>query len=123
MSHTVRIADDIVEHAHAEAARRGRSVADQIDHWVRIGREITHDTPSRRRVESARAGTVPISALTREEARLYGALFRMELQQKLHETDFGEILAAEGVVTVVLDDQGRLVEHHPDGTEVVLSDD
>ncbi|WP_238600305.1 ParD-like family protein [Tsukamurella tyrosinosolvens] len=32
MSHTVRIADDIVEHAHAEAARRGRSVAGQIDH-------------------------------------------------------------------------------------------
>ncbi|WP_238600525.1 hypothetical protein [Tsukamurella tyrosinosolvens] len=47
----------------------------------------------------------------------------MELQQRLYETDFGEMLAAEGIVTVVLDDQGRLVEHHPDGTEAVLSDD
>ena len=29
---------------------------------------------------------------------------------------FGEVLAARGVTTVALDDQGRLTRYHPDGT-------
>jgi hypothetical protein len=33
---------------------------------------------------------------------------------------FGERLAAEGVTTVALDDEGALVEYRPDGSSVVL---
>jgi hypothetical protein len=33
---------------------------------------------------------------------------------------FGMRLAAEGVTTVALDDEGALVEHRPDGSCVVL---
>jgi hypothetical protein len=33
---------------------------------------------------------------------------------------FADLLAAEGVVTVSIDDEGRLVERRPDGTTTVL---
>jgi hypothetical protein len=35
-------------------------------------------------------------------------------------TRLGDALAAEGLTTVALDDDGRLVEHRPDGTSSVL---
>lgn len=124
MSHTIRIADDIVEHARVQGSREGRSTAEQIDHWVRVGREITlNDTASQRRTEAALAGALPISALTREEGRQYAALVRVKLHEKLQETNISEILAAQGIVTVAVDDQGRMIEHHPDGTERVLLED
>ena len=33
---------------------------------------------------------------------------------------FGEVLAARGVTTVALDDEGRLTRYHPDGTTSLL---
>ena len=34
---------------------------------------------------------------------------------------FGDVLAAEGVATVALDDDGRLVRYEPDGTTSPLN--
>jgi hypothetical protein len=33
---------------------------------------------------------------------------------------YGDVLAGEGVATVALDDEGRLVRHDPDGTLTLL---
>ena len=38
MPRPVKLADDIMDDAHKEAELRGRSVAAQITHWIRIGR-------------------------------------------------------------------------------------
>ena len=35
-------------------------------------------------------------------------------------TSFGSLLASEGTITVALDADGKLVEHHPDGTTRLL---
>lgn len=40
MAGSVRITDDVMAAAHREAELHGRSVAEQIDHWIRLGRAI-----------------------------------------------------------------------------------
>ncbi len=43
------------------------------------------------------------------------------IEENLTRTHYGHVLAAGGVTTVALDDAGDIVEYHPDGTSVVLS--
>ena len=38
------------------------------------------------------------------------------VDESLARTHFGRLLAAGGATTVALDDDGRIVEHRPDGT-------
>ena len=39
----------------------------------------------------------------------------------VEEAHFGDILAARGITTVALDEDGRMVEYRPDGGTTVLS--
>lgn len=43
------------------------------------------------------------------------------IRATLAATDFGRELAAEGITTVSLDEDGQLVERHPDGSTVILT--
>ncbi len=40
MAQPVELADDLMAAVRSEAERHGRSVADQLTHWVRLGRAI-----------------------------------------------------------------------------------
>jgi hypothetical protein len=73
-------------------------------------------------VHEALAGTRELSELTAAEGRLFDAEIDARLADGLARTDYAEILAARGVTTVVLDDEGRLVEQRPDGSRRVLDD-
>lgn len=42
------------------------------------------------------------------------------IEENLAHTNYGEILAECGITTVALDDDGRIVEHRPDGTSVMV---
>jgi hypothetical protein len=117
-----RFAADLVDSAEAEGVRQSRSAKQQLDHWVRVGRAVSsQQTASRRRVEAAMAGQLPLKELTVEEGVVFNAEIAAGIEEGLARTDYGRVLAARGVTTVALNDDGDIVEHRPDGTSVVLT--
>jgi hypothetical protein len=117
-----RFAADLVDSATAEGARQSRSAKQQLDHWARVGRAVsaTH-TASRRRVEAALAGQLATSELTLEEGVVFNAEISAAIEESLARTHYGDVLAAQGITTVALDEAGDIVEHRPDGSAVVLA--
>lgn len=69
----------------------------------------------RRRIEAAIGGRGQLADLTAEERLLANAEIDAAIEQTAVSTDFAARLAAEGIATVVMDDDGRLVTRHPDG--------
>ena len=117
-----RFSADLVEAAAAEGARQSRSARQQLDHWVRVGRAVSSVASAQRaRVEAALAGDLPLVELTIPEGIVVHAEISAAIEENLAATDFGTELAAEGITTVALDENGDLVEHHPDGTTAVLA--
>jgi hypothetical protein len=117
-----RFAADLVDSAEAEGARQSRSAKQQLDHWVRVGRAVSsQQTASRRRVEAVMVGRLPLGDLTVEEGVVFNAEISAGIEESLARTHYGRVLAARGVTTVALDDDGNIVEHRPDGSSVVLT--
>ena len=116
-----RFASDLLESAAVEGKRESRSAKQQLDYWARVGRSVSmHQTAARRRVVAALAGEVPFADLTDAERLVANADLDASIQMQAQSMSFGERLAAEGVTTVALDDEGALVEYRPDGSCVVL---
>jgi len=59
--------------------------------------------------------------LTGEEGVAFNAEVTAAIEEDLAATHYGQVLAAEGVTTVALDENGRLVEYAPDGSTTPLS--
>ncbi|HUL98890.1 MAG TPA: hypothetical protein VLU24_05625 [Mycobacterium sp.] len=117
-----RIATDLYESATAEGARQSRSTKQQLDHWARVGRAVSSQhTASRRRVEAALAGRLPMGDLTVEEGVVFNAEISAAIEEKLARTHYGDELAARGITTVALNESGDIVEYQPDGTATVLA--
>ena len=116
-THPTRVAADIAESAARVGRLESRSAAQQIDHWARLGRNISmHQTAARRRVEAALAGELPLAELTVEERLVVHAELDVAVAEAAQTTSFGEVLAGEGITTVALDDDGTLVAYLPDGS-------
>ena len=116
-----RFAADLVDAAAVEGARHSRSTKQQLDHWARVGRTVsTHHSTARRRVEAALRGTLALTDLTPEERLVTNAETDAAVAERLRTVHYGHVLAGEGVVTVALDDDGRLVRYAPDGTTTPL---
>src|SRR6478752_196788 len=117
-----RFAADLVDAAAAEGARQSRSAKQQLDHWARVGREVSSQhTASRRRVEAALAGELEIAVLSLEEGVVFNAEIAAAIQENLADSDYGKTLAERGITTVALNDAGEIVEHRPDGSSAVLT--
>ncbi len=68
MAQSVKIADDEMEVIREEAAVQNRSIAGQLTHWVRIGREIERSSYfDYARVRAALAAELSPDDLTPEE--------------------------------------------------------
>lgn len=116
-----RVAVDLFDSAAAEGRRESRSAKQQLDHWARVGRSVSmHQTAARRRVEAALAGELPLAALGGDESFVLNAELDASIQARAESLAFGEMLAAEGLVTVALDVDGALIEYRPDGTRIVV---
>lgn len=116
-----RFDSTLVDSAIAEGRRQNRTGRQQLEYWARIGQAMTaHETSALNRVQQALAGTLPTAELTDAEGRLLNAEVDVKIADSLARTDYRAELAASGITTVVLDDQGRLVEQSPDGTTRVL---
>ncbi len=118
-----RIAPDMYAAAQQAASRESRSTTQQIDHWLRVGHGYSMlQAASRRRVEAVLAGTLPMNALRPDEQQLVNAELDAAITIKAQSTPLGLAACADGVTTVALDDQGRLVEYRPDGSSTVLDE-
>jgi ParD-like antitoxin of type II bacterial toxin-antitoxin system len=119
MARTVptRVASDLLDSAVAEGSRENRSARQQLEHWARVGRSVCAlETASRRRVEAALAGRAPAEELSPAEGIVFDAEVQSRLEERVRATNLGAVLAARGLTTVALNEQGELTEYRPDGT-------
>ena len=59
---------ELFEAAADEGRRNHRSTRQQLEHWTRLGRQISaHETAARRRIVAAKGGEIPLSELATEE--------------------------------------------------------
>jgi hypothetical protein len=116
-----RFAADLMDSAAAEGARQSRSAKQQLDHWARVGRAVSsQQSAARRKVEAALAGDTPLRDLTSEEGVVFNAEISAAIEESLARGKYGAALAARGVTTVALDDNGDIVQYRPDGSTSVL---
>ena len=116
-----RLAADLVASAMAEGERQHRTGRQQLEHWARVGRAVSsRQTAARRRVEDALAGRLPLGELGPEEGTVFNAEINAAIEEQLATTDYGSTLAAQGITTVALSEDGQIIEYHPDGTRTIL---
>lgn len=116
-----RFSSELVDAAAAEGEREHRSARQQLEHWARVGREVSNQRQvARRRIEAALAGRLRLSALSAEEGAVFNAEIAATLEESLATGNHVANRAAQGRATVALDEQGRVVKHLPDGTRIVL---
>lgn len=116
-----RFSSDLVDAAAAEGERENRSARQQLEHWARVGREVSNQRQvARKRVEAALAGRTPLSALSDEEGVVFNAEIASALEESIATGNHVADRAAQGRATVSLDAEGRVVKHLPDGTQIVL---
>lgn len=112
-----RVPSELFDSAVIEGAKENRSAKQQLEHWARVGRSVcARQTASRHRVEAALAGTLPLEHLSEDEGIVFDSEVQSRLDARLQTTDLGAVLAARGVTTVALNEQGDLTEYRPDGT-------
>jgi ParD-like antitoxin of type II bacterial toxin-antitoxin system len=112
-----RVSSELLDSALVEGVKESRSAKAQLEHWARVGRAVcARQTASRRRVEAALAGTLPVEELSAEEGTVFDSELESRLQSRLARTDLGALLAARGITTVALNEHGELTEYRADGT-------
>jgi len=120
-SKTTRLPVDLIEAAEAEGRAEHRSAAKQIEHWARFGMYFDRQTSSsQRRVQRAIAGVAPLADLDENERVVANASVNAAVSMTANEVSFADRLADRGVTTVVMDDEGRMVRRHPDGSTTLL---
>jgi hypothetical protein len=118
-----RFAADLLDSAAVEGARQSRSAKQQLDHWARVGRAVSsRHSAARRRVGAALDGELDVTELSEEEGVVFNAEISAAIQESLADDDYGQALAARGVTTVSLNEDGKIVEQRPDGSSVVVAD-
>lgn len=116
-----RFAADLMDSASTEGARQSRSAKQQLDHWARVGRAVSSQhSAARRKVEAALAGDTSLRDLTAEEGVVFNAEISAAIEENLARANYGKTLAARGITTVAIDDDGEVVQYRPDGSTTVL---
>jgi len=120
-SRTTRLPTDLLDAAEAEGRTEQRSAAKQLEHWARFGMYFERQaSAARRRIQRAVAGEIPLAQLTADEQTVANAVIDASISAAANETSFADRLAARGVTTIVMDDEGRMVRRHPDGSTTAL---
>lgn len=116
-----RFSSELVDAAAAEGQREHRSARQQLEHWARVGREVSNQRQvARQRVEAALAGRIPLNVLTPEEGAVFNAEIAATLEESLVTGNHVAERAVQGRATISLDENGRVVKHLPDGSQIVL---
>jgi ParD-like antitoxin of type II bacterial toxin-antitoxin system len=114
--HMTRFDAELFEAAVDEGRREHRSARQQLEHWTRLGREVSaHETAARRRIAAALRGEMPLRALAAEERFVANLELDVAIGERAGADSFGRALLKGGTTAVALDDNGVLVMFHPDG--------
>jgi hypothetical protein len=112
-----RVAGDIAATAQAVAPAEHRSVAEQINHWTRIGMLVERSgSVANRRLLSVVSGQAQFSSLSADERATAHALVDARIAELGASQSFGPAARADGQTTVSVDDDGNLIEIAPDGS-------
>ncbi|ERB54339.1 hypothetical protein N806_24770 [Rhodococcus sp. P27] len=116
-----RFSSELVDAAAAEGQREHRSARQQLEHWARVGREVSNQRQvARQRVEAALSGRIPLSMLSVEEGAVFNAEIAATLEESIATGNHAAERAVQGRATISLDEQGRVVKYLPDGSQIVL---
>lgn len=116
-----RFSSELVDAAAAEGQREHRSARQQLEHWARVGREVSNQRQvARQRVEAALAGRIPLSVLSAEEGAVFNAEIAATLEESIATGNHVAERTAQGRATISLDENGRVVKYLPDGSQIVL---
>ena len=119
-THT-RVSADIAAAAASVTPSEHRSVAEQINHWARLGMQVERSASvGGRQVLAAITGDAQFSSLTPEERVVAHAAIDAQMAERVTEARFGPEARKAGQVTVSVDDDGTLIEIAPDGSRRVL---
>lgn len=111
-----RVTADVAAAAASVAPAENRSVAEQINHWVRIGMQVERSTSvDGRRILAVVSGTDQFAALSGHERTVAHAMIDARIAERVAEQRFGPAARKAGRVTVSVDDDGTLIEIAPDG--------
>lgn len=117
----IRVTADVAAMAASVAPSEHRSVAEQLNHWARIGMQVERATSVvHRRALAAAAGEVQLSTLTPDERTVAHAIIDARIAERAASDRFGPAGRAAGQATVSLEEDGTLVEIAPDGTRRAL---
>ncbi|MEX0835850.1 MAG: hypothetical protein WD010_07145 [Nitriliruptor sp.] len=112
-----RVASDIAATATAVASAENRSVAEQVNHWARIGMLVDRSgSVGNRRLLAVVSGQDQFSSLGRDERVAAHALVDARIAELAAAQSFGASARADGQTTVSVDDEGTLTEIAPDGS-------
>lgn len=118
---TTRLPVDLVDAAAAEGLKRHRSASKQIEHWARFGMYLDgHASGTRRRILRSVAAGASSAELGDGERAVANAFIDASISTAANETSFADRLALRGVTTIVMDDEGRMIRRHPDGSTTAL---
>lgn len=107
---------ELFEAAAAEGRREHRSARQQLEHWTRMGRELSaHQTATRRRIAAAVRGEVALSELATDERFVANVEIDVAIRERAAATSFGRPLLKAGLTAVALDENGGLTQFLPDG--------
>ena len=106
----------LFEAAAAEGRRENRSARQQLEHWTRLGMEVSaFETAARRRIAEAIRGATPISRLASEERFAANVGLDVAIRERAPSVSFGRGVLKGGVAAVALDENGELMEFEPGG--------
>jgi hypothetical protein len=100
-----------------------RSVAQQLSHWARIGREVEAGSTlaaRRRAMEAVLQGKADYDDLPEGAQAQVRAEWSTAIDRRVEELDVGAGKREAGQSSVALDDDGNLVRHLPDGGVEVM---
>ena len=113
-----RVTADIAAAAAAAAVApaENRTVAEQINHWVRVGMQIERSgSVTSRRVLAVANGDEQFSTLAPTVRAAAHALVDARISERISKQQFGRDTRAAGSSAVSLDDDGNLIEITADG--------
>lgn len=96
------------------ASVMSRSIAQQIAHWARIGRELeTSQSVSQRAIARVLECEAPYDGLNAEEQAVVRAAWVEHMAERREALDLAAEFIAQERSFVELDENGNIVEHRP----------
>jgi hypothetical protein len=115
-----RVNKDVYAAAKVAASLTGRTVAEQLSHWAKVGSEVEAiallELRRRRRTAQDLLAGRDYDSLPADEQALVRTTWDEEMDERLVSTGIAADKRTAGQPFITLDDDGNVVRHLPDGT-------